>query len=408
MDIVHDNIIYIRDFSEIGGVETFTYEMIKKYKDKDIAVVFKTAHQSQLNRVRKYCRAYRHTNQKIICKVAIINYDTTIIDYITPDIYKENAKANEGIYQVIHGDYEHPAYQWKPPTDDRIKIYIGVTQHVCESFKKITGLENVTYSYNPLTIEAEQPYLTLISMTRLSKIKGKDRMIKLAQTLDNYGINYIWYVFTNDEKAINSPNVIYIKNRLDVSRWLVQSDYLVQLSDTEACSYAINEALYRNIPIIVTPLPYLEEIGVKDNVNAYIMNFDCSNVEEIARKITKKPKFVFKQLEDSYSKLLAKGKSRYEEGKEMKARVRALQKFEGIRDSERDVYPKAGDTWITSLERAEYLRDNNAVEILEEIKEEAPKKAEVKKESVKEEAPKEEKKATAKKTTTKKKLEVKK
>jgi len=363
MDIVHDNIIYIRDFSEIGGVETFVWEMIKKYKDRDIAVVYKFAHQSQLNRVRRYCRAYQHTNQKIDCKVAVINYDVSIIDYINQD-----AK----IYQVVHGDYENPAYTWKPPTHERIKEYIGVTKHICESFKRITGLENVTYSYNPLTIEKEKPYLKLISMTRLSPIKGKGRMMKLANALNNAGIDYIWYVFTNDKDTINNPNVIFMKNRLDVSRWLIDSDYLVQLSDTEACSYAINEALYRNIPVIVTPLPYLEEIGVKDGVNSYIMDFDCKNINHIVQNINKKPKFEFKHLEDKYSKILAKGKSKYKEEKEMKARVRALKKFETIRDSERNVYPKEGEEWITSKERAEILSENEVAEIVEIIKEKTP------------------------------------
>ena len=390
MDIKHDNIVYIRDFSEIGGVETFTYEMIKKYKDKDIAVVYKFAHPSQIKRVRQYCRAYQHTDQQIKCKVAIINYDTSIIDFIDKD-----AK----IYQVIHGDYENPAYEWKPPTHERILQYIGVTKYICESFKRITGLENVTYSYNPLTIEEEKPYLTLISMTRLSKIKGKERMIKLANALNNAGINYIWYVFTNDKDTINNPNVIFMKNRLDVSRWLVKSDYLVQLSDTEACSYAINEALYRNIPIIVTPLPYLKEIGVEDGKNSYIMEFDCSNIDYIVQNIEKIPKFNFKHLEDGYSKILAEGKSKYEEEKNMKARVRALPKFEDIRDAERDVYPKAGEEWTTSYERAEYLKLNGVVEIIEEIKEEV--QAEPKKENVSRET-KEEPKETKKKTTRKK------
>ena len=269
--IEHDNIIYIRDFSEIGGVETFTYEMVKKYHDKDIAIVYKAAHESQLKRVRKYCKAYCHTTQRIKCKVAIINYDVSIIDFI-----------DEGadIYQVVHGDYENAAYSWSPPTHERIKSYIGVTKYIRDSFKRITGLDNVIYGYNPLSIEKEEKKLVLVSATRLSPIKGKDRMKRLVNTLDTTGINYIWYMFTNDTDAIVSPNVVYMKPRLDIGYWMDQADYIVQLSDTEACSYTINEALYRNKPVIVTPLPYLKEIGVKNDLNAYILEFDCSNIQE--------------------------------------------------------------------------------------------------------------------------------
>jgi glycosyltransferase involved in cell wall biosynthesis len=365
--IKHDNIFYIRDFSEIGGVETFTWELVKKFKDYDIAVVYKQAHPNQLNRVRKYCKAYKHSNQKIECKVAIINYDVSIIDFI-----------NDGavIYQTIHGDYENPAYQWKPPTHERIKEYIAVTKYIQESFKRITGLKNVTYSYNPLSIEKEEKKLVLLSATRLSRIKGKNRMIKLANELDIKGINYIWYIFTNDKEEIKSPNVVYMKPRLDIGYWMEQADYVVQLSDTEACSYTINEALYRNIPVIVTPLPYLEEIGVKDGKNAYIMEFDCSNVKDIVEKIKTVPKFIFDQLKDRYGELVYKGKSHYEEDRVMRAKVKAKMQFN---DVEENVKRKEGEEWVCSLERAEFLKEHGGVEVLEvfkdapEVKKEEPK-----------------------------------
>jgi len=378
--IEHSNIFYIRDFSELGGVETFIWEMVKKYKDLDIAVVYKNANPKQVERVRKYCKTYQHIKQLIKCKVAIINYDVSIIDYID-----EKAK----IYQVVHGDYENPAYTWKPPTHPRIKEYICITKYICESFKRITGNNNIRLSYNPLTIEEPKKKIVLISATRLSKIKGKDRMVKLARALDNNGINYIWYVFTNDRDTIQSSNVIYMKPRLDTSYWLEQADYLVQLSDTEGCSYSINEALYRNIPVIVTPLPYLEEIGVKDGVNSYIMNFDCSNIDDIVENIQNKPSFQFKKLEDSYKDILAKSKSYYKEEKDMKAKVRALKKFEKIKDAERNVYPKEGEEWVTSFERAELLASHNVVEIVEKVKKETKKE------------PKKRKTTTTKKTTKK-------
>ena len=52
----------------------------------------------------------------------------------------------------------------------------------------------------------------------------------------------------------------------------------------------------------------------------------------------------------------------------MKVKVKANKKFEGIKDAERNVYPKAGEEWETSLERAEYLEEKGVVEILEEVK----------------------------------------
>lgn len=322
--------------------------MIKKFKDLDIAVVCKTINEKQLERLEELCPVYKHINEDIECEVAIINYDTTIIDYITPKIYKENAGENQGIYQTVHGDYENPAYQWKPPTDNRIKAYIGITKHIVESFKRITDNKNVILGYNPLTIDTHP--LMLISATRLSRIKGKDRMIKLANALDSAGIRYIWYVFTNDTNAIPSPNVIYMQPTLDIDKWLSHADYLVQLSDTEACSYSINEALYRNIPVIVTPLPYLKEIGVEDNKNAYIMEFDCSNIKDIVDKIQNIPKFKFKHLEDNYSNILFNSKSNYNDPKYFKKVIAiedfSLSKFNKIKNLLRADIDKSQYGWI--------------------------------------------------------------
>ena len=48
-------------------------------------------------------------------------------------------------------------------------------------------------------------------------------------------------------------------------------------------------------------------------------------------------------------------------------KVRALKKFEGIRDIERDVFPKEGETWETSEERANFLLSHGVIEIVKEV-----------------------------------------
>jgi hypothetical protein len=365
--IEHDNIFYIRDISVIGGVETFVFELAKKYQNYDIAVVYKTADERQLNRLKQYCVCYQHFNQRIKCKTAIINWDTSIIDFI---------EEGADIYQTIHGDYENPVYTWKPLTHPRIKNYIGITKHIVESFKRITGLHNIILSYNPLEIEEEEKLLILVSATRLSKIKGKSRMELLARALDNAGIKYIWYVFTNDLNAINNPHVVYMTPRLDVGRWISKADYVVQLSDTEACSYTINEALYRNIPVIVTPLPYLEEIGVKDGINAWVLDFDCSNLQHIVDNIEKAPKFKFKHLEDRYDELLSHAPSHFKEDKITMVKVEALDTYEkyNVTDAGLGRVPKSGEQFEVTKERLNVLLGNNDsgrvyVKVVEPVKE---------------------------------------
>ena len=356
--IEHDNIIYISYISEIGGVETFAYELAKKYKDRDVAVVCREIDQKQLQRLSKICWVYKFTGQTIKCKTAIINYDTTIIPYIVKEA---------DIYMTIHADYEHSFYKKKFPQHERIKAYIGITQHIVESFKRCTGNNNIILGYNPLTIEQEEKCLTLISMTRLTAIKGKKRMEALCSALDRANIKYIWYVFTNDTNAIESPNVIYMKPRLDTSKWLEKSTYLVQLSDTEACSYSINEALYRNIPVIVTPLPYLEEIGYKDGKTGYTLNFDCSNLDEIVKKIQNVPSFNFKHLKDIYGDLFTNSESYYKE-ENMKVKIRCVVPYWDIKlNPTEQKNQEKGAEWIVDKERADYLIGLGLVELVEYV-----------------------------------------
>lgn len=370
--IEHDNVIYLTDISIIGGVETFINELCKKYQDRDICVVYKTAHPNQLKRLKKYCHCYKlELNTKIKCKVAIINYDSTIINHLN-----EDAK----VYQVIHGDYSSGFYD-SIPGDKRVYKYIGITKYICETYPKVSGYNNIMLGYNPLTIDKNEKTLILVSATRLSKVKGKDRMIKLGNELNEQGINYIWFIFTTDKEEIDNPNIVYMKPRYDIGNWIDMCDYLVQLSDTEACSYSINEALYRNKPIIVTPLPYLEEIGYKDGTNGYTIDFNCGNIKEVVKKITQIPKFEFKPMEDIYSKILTNKPSRYKEELNMKVKVKCILNYFDMEENERKVrtpyeYYEEPDKhpnrceWITTLERANHLIERGKVEIIEYIKEE--------------------------------------
>ena len=103
MVIKHDNIIYMSDIPNIGGTSTFVLEMAKKYKDRDIAVVYKTAEKEILSKLLPYCKTYKLTPEdRISCKVCIINYDSSVCDQV-----------DEGkIYMVFHADYSNEAYTW--------------------------------------------------------------------------------------------------------------------------------------------------------------------------------------------------------------------------------------------------------------------------------------------------------
>lgn len=357
MIIKHDNILYVRNINAIGGVETYVYELAKKYKDKDIAIVCKSIATEQLKRLKQFCRVYIHKDEKIECKVIITNWDTSILDFVNKD-----AK----VYQTIHTDYTHPS-QGKLPQDDRVNTYLAITEDIKNKFIQMTGRKNVMVCRNPLALEEDKPLLTLVSATRLTKEKGGDEMLALANELDRQGIDFIWYIFTTNEYNGNpvweNKNVVHMQNRLDVGKFIKKADWLVQLSKVEGDSYTLKEALYRGVPIVVCELPYFKEIGIKDNVNALFFNPDCSNVEEIAEKMRTPLKFEFKPVIDSYDKIIVDGTSKYQIDLNTIVTVKCACE-PGYTDIELNRYIKQNEEFDVNKIRAEYLESIGFVKII--------------------------------------------
>jgi glycosyltransferase involved in cell wall biosynthesis len=174
----YTNIFYFDRINKIGGVETFFYEIAKKYCDKDITIFYSFGDLKQIQRLKKLVRVIKYTGQKIKCKKAFFNYNLKPIDNIQAEKY----------YEIIHANYKDLGVY--PNIHAKIDEYIGVSQSVCDAFTELTHLP-CTLCYNPITIEKPKKVLYLISATRLTREKGKDRILKLAKALDDAGIPYI-------------------------------------------------------------------------------------------------------------------------------------------------------------------------------------------------------------------------
>lgn len=354
--IKHKNIVYVRDIAPIGGVETYVYELIKKYKDLDIAVVCRTCDATQRKRLKKMCPVYMFRNEPIECEVAIINYDTSIIDYLPKEIWKENLKGGDprGIYQGVHADYTHPA-MGPLPQDDRIKEYLCITKEQMDKWPLMTDSTNVRLCRNPLTLEETVKPLIICSPTRLTKQKGGELMYRLACSMDRQGIPFVWFVITTEEyledPIFKNKNVVYVKSRLDVDFYLRLADWVVLPSECEGDSYTIKEALYRGIPIVARHLKYFDEYGIKDGKNALFIDDD--NVDKIAKKMTHKLKFEFKPIEDGYGELFVPSKSHYKPN-EKNVTLKCIN-WLGFTATLEDTYIPFNGTITVSEDRAEEL-----------------------------------------------------
>lgn len=245
----------------MDGTESFFYYMVRKFKDRDIAIIYKTGHASQVNRLKKYAHTIMWNGQDIECDKAFFNYAYDIIDHV---------KAKE-YAQIIHTDYMNQNVTFIP--HPLITRYIGVSPIVCENFKKKFGIE-CELIYNPIDVEKPKRILHLISATRLTKEKGKDRMEKLGKILNAAEIPYQWLVFTDNLKEIDNPNIAWLKPRIDITNYIADADYLVQLSNEgEGRGYSVEEALTLSTPVICTPVTAFLDM-VKDGENGFIVPFN--------------------------------------------------------------------------------------------------------------------------------------
>lgn len=340
------NIFYFRMLNAIGGIETFFYYLAKKYSEWDITIYYSIGDPEQVKRLKEYVRVKKYNGEHIVCDKAFFNFNLDIID---------NVEAKEYI-QIAHGDYK--AMGIKPNTHPKITKYLGVSQQVCNTFKEVTG-HDVELVYNPIEIEKPKKVLNLISATRLTKEKGKNRIKKLSQLFDNAGIPYIWTIYTDDVIAINNPNIIYKKPKLDIIDYIANADYLVQLSDNEGYCYSVVEALTVGTPVIVTNCPVFKEIGVNET-NGFILDFELSKVpvKEIYKGL---PKFKYKPKQDNWAEILAEGKSTYQEDRKSIVQVKCIKNYYDM-ELNRMVTTKDVPYEVT-MERAEQLEENKVAKM---------------------------------------------
>lgn len=342
------NIFYFRHINKIGGIESFFYYLAKKYKDYDITIYYETGDIYQIKRLSKFVRVKQYNGEHIKCDKAFFNFNLDIID---------NVEAKEYI-QIAHGDYK--AMGIKPNTHNKITKYLGVSNQVCKTYEEITGNET-SLVYNPIKIDKPDRVLNLISATRLTAEKGKKRIIKFAKLLEENNIPYIWTIFTDDTNAINNPNIIYMKPRLDIINYIANADYLVQLSDNEGYCYSVVESLSVGTPVIVTDIPVFKEIGVKNGQNGFIVDFDLSNVN-IKDIYQKSLKFKYEPKEDNWNEVLAKGESTYQKDLKTKVKVKCIKTYYDI-DLQKYIYT-TDKPYIVNKVRAEELISNNVAELV--------------------------------------------
>ena len=348
------NIFYFKRICNIGGTEVFLWEIAKKYNGIDITIYYDDADEFQLQRLSKlvHCRR-RVVGEKVKCKKAFFNFNIDMID---------DVEAEEYTF-VSHAIYQELGYQ-PPILHPKLTRFICVSQYSAdklEEFAEKLGLDITTeVTYNPLQLEPKEKVIRLVTASRLDdNTKGANRILTLIDALDRYcertGRHYIFEIFSDTKKDIPSPNVAKMKPRVDVRPYIADADYLIQLSNNmETYCYSINEALGYGVPIVTTPLTVLQELPVTNNEVIYL-DWDCSNVDEVAEQIfTKKVKpFKYTPPADRWDEILYKKKSNYQQYIKQKVKIQATTKYYDM-ELKKEIKPEDKPFTVSRL-RADYL-----------------------------------------------------
>lgn len=352
------NLYYFHSICDIGGIETFFYYLAKKYKDWDLTIVYRYGNEKQLQRLAPYVKCIQYQDgMELYCERAFFNFNTDIITHV---------HATNGYYLVVHGDYKDMLERGQlskasMPGHEKITNYIGVSKKACDSFTEITG-HPCELCYNPFEPDIPIKKLKLISPTRLSVEKGGNRIIKLANRMDELGVKYTWDIYSNRSiDAKLSPNIVIHKPTLEIQDKIASSDFLIQLSDNEGYCYSVVEALANSIPVVVTPIPVFKELGL-NNTNSITLNFDCSNLDDVITKMVNTTfNFKYKPPIDNWDKLLIPGESSYQKERNQKILVEATDAYSkrACTDIELGRVPVEGEQWIVTKARYDILSGDN-------------------------------------------------
>lgn len=363
-------------FCQIGGVETAAYNFcwwLRNYFD--ITVLYCGGDAERIKKMSKLVKMEQYDSNKIYeCDIFIRNSVWGVVP--------TNVKAKRMI-EMRHANYKYlkdKGLLYSQYTDMGIKEIVGCGEFVSQMSHEALGDNPTTIKNILLPRKKTEKVLRLISCTRLDSAKGWNRMLKLMDMLKEAKIKFEWNIFTNSPQNCKYEEVHFYKQRYDIWDYLADADYTVLLSDSEGLPYTIQESLLYQVPCIVTDIGGCTEL-IKDGINGYVVPLDMNfNINKI-KKIPKCKEYDNHSLEDWLKFLKYNGPKinkeklikNYKEEKEMEAKVQALKTFEGIRDAERNVFPKEGDVWITSKERAEFLEAKGVVKIIEIITDEKPK-----------------------------------
>lgn len=338
----YKTVLFINYLHVIGGIETFIYHFARIM---NVTLIVGSIHVEQREKLSRVCEVVDYDPRgSYHCDTLIL---LRILDKMPDNIFCKRS------VRMCHGCRTNP--NWHIPQD--ADFIVNVSEASRKSFDKEAKYGMVIH--NPI-IKSDKKALILVSATRIpapDKGTNEQRMRTLADRLNEAQIPFIWFNFSDGQ--INNPprGMINLPKEEDIQPYIKRADYLVQLSDSEAWSYSVLEALVNGTAVLVTPFPSAIEMGIEDGKNGYIIPFDMGFDVKRVQKI---PQFEYEysneEIKKEWEKLMKKQKP-----KKKGTQVRVTTTYQ---DTELKRLVSAGETITVSKERAKRIESAGFGEVL--------------------------------------------
>ena len=310
-------IIFFRPLYSLGGTEIAMLNLVTKLKGYKIYIGYsdETSDQHLLDRFTKYAEV---VNLNEIESIDVDTFITCSAHYNLVEAVKK-VHAEKTILWIHHlVNVETTVLAQKEETD-KLDSVITVSNTTAKTLKevfpnlkkKIKTIYNII-DEDEIKNSADKPLkkklklsneLNLVTVSRVCKEKGFERMIHLAKFLREKNINFKWFIIGGNyyKDEFNRIKKLYEEFKenfewfgfIDNPHNIVkQCDYSVLLSDDETWGLVLTEAMMIGVPCITSDFKVAFE-QIKDQNNGIILSNELTDTysERIDDIINNKDKY---------------------------------------------------------------------------------------------------------------------
>lgn len=273
---------YYHHVNVIGGVEVAILNLIERLRSEyKITIAYSASDSSHemLIRMSEFSDVINLNHRSL-------EVDTVV--YCSIYCQKDKIKAKKEL-RWLHGCLTD--MKVKLPKE-KIDNYISVGQVCKEQLDSQLVNQESILIYNELNSKIhelaknklpKEKKLNLVTVSRISREKGFERMLKVAEQLNKDGVDYVWNIVGSGydkryEESIKKQapdNWVFHGKLENPFPYIKNADFLLQLSDYEAFGFVLLEALVLGTTVITTD--YSSAGEMINETNGYIIKKDLSD-----------------------------------------------------------------------------------------------------------------------------------